>query len=241
MQLLKILFFITFGVIAAWSFAGAENMVNQPAYFDTLTGHKYIKNIGASYSEFSKNGKLFRSEVPSNLPLLTTRNSVLEIKPNSCFLYAKSSQHNSEIKILPASAPHPQGWRCEMLLTPQIDEAKKIKLGYGYTTSTGTIKYDGKEIIAFGSSYYDFRTGHKYYKNSDNTYSEYSKKGKMLRATVPNNLPLLISGKSIVDLNDQSYILYEKKLNGQIIQKTLNAKAEHPNGWYPKQVFLSAR
>ncbi len=241
MQLFKILFFITFAITVAWGLAGAQSVVNQNAYFDTLTGHKYIKNIDASYSEFSKNGKLFKSEVPNNLPLLNTRKSVIEIKPNSWFLYAKPLQHGSEKKLLPASALHPQGWRCEMLLTPQIDEINKTRLGLGYTISTETIKYNGKELIAFGSSYYDFRTGHKYFKNSDNTYSEYSKLGKMLRTNVPNNLPLLTSGKSIVDLNGQSYILYEKKSNGAILQKILTAMADHPQGWYPKQVFLSAQ
>jgi len=51
-----------------------------------------------------------------------------------------------------------------MFLTPQIGEINKIKWRLGYTTSNETIKYSGEDLIAFGSLYYDFRTGHKYFK-----------------------------------------------------------------------------
>ncbi len=239
--IIKLVLFIIFFLFATLNISTAANTGNPNIYFDTKTGHKYIENIDHSFTEYSQKGKLLRNNVPGNLPLLIKNKNVKKVKPNSWFLYEINFSQSLERKILPAANHHPLDWRCKRLLTPQLKEKKLAKLGLGYTTAPETIKYDGQELFAFGIAYYDSRTGHKYLKNSNNTYSEFAKKGKLIRADVRNNLPLLTSGKSILDLNNHDYILYEKKVEGQLIQQVLNAMADHPKDWYPKQIFTSFR
>ena len=57
--------------------------------------------------------------------------------------------------------------------------------------------------------YFDSRTGHKYVKSDDNSYDEFSKKGKFLK-TVPADLPLLVSGKKVYPITEDFFILYKK-------------------------------
>ncbi len=239
--IIKLALFITFLFFATGSISVASNSGNPNVYFDTKTGHKYIENIDHSFTEYSQKGKLLKNNVSPDLPLLVKSKNIKEVKSDSWFLYETSINQSLKRKILPAANNHPMDWRCKGLLAPQLKEKKLTKLGLGYTTTPETIKYNGQELFAFGMAYYDSRTGHKYLKNSNNTYSEFAKKGKLLRTDVRNNLPLLTSGKTIFDLNTNDFILYEKKVDGQLIQQILNAMADHPKNWYPKQIFISVR
>ncbi len=67
-----------------------------------------------------------------------------------------------------------------------------------------------KECRATSDAYFDTMTGHRYVKNADGTYSEYSKKGRVFRTRVPNTLPLLVSGKYTCKISEGSFLVYEK-------------------------------
>ncbi len=84
--------------------------------------------------------------------------------------------------------------------------------------------------------YFDTATGHKYIKNQDATYAEYSKKGKLLRASLPNTMPLLVSGKYVLEVTGEHYLVYEKTQNNDVAQKILPAANGHPQGWQCKQM-----
>jgi hypothetical protein len=94
---------------------------------------------------------------------------------------------------------------------------------------------------ATADAYFDIATGHKYIKNKDTTYSEYSKRGKLLRSNVPNSLPLLISGKSIIEVTPKHYLVYEKHQNNDVAQKVLPASSKHPSGWECKQMVSTVQ
>ena len=87
-----------------------------------------------------------------------------------------------------------------------------------------------------GETYFDLATGHRYIKNSDSTYTEFSKRGKILRSDVPNSLPLLVSGRHMVELTSDHYLIYERKGAEGLTQRLLPADAPHPNGWTCKRM-----
>ncbi len=90
---------------------------------------------------------------------------------------------------------------------------------------------DSNTKKATADAYYDIATGHKYIKNQDETYSEYSKRGKLLRADVPNTKTLLVSGKYVREVTKDHYLVYEKTQNNETAQKILPASNNHPKGW----------
>jgi len=89
---------------------------------------------------------------------------------------------------------------------------------------------------AQANAYFDIATGHKYIKNPDTTYSEYSKRGKLLRAAIPNTTPLLVSGKYVHEVTREHYLVYEKNQYNDVSQKVLPASSRHPDGWQCKQL-----
>ena len=89
---------------------------------------------------------------------------------------------------------------------------------------------------ATADAYFDIATGHKYIRNQNITYTEYSKQGKILRTGVPNTLPLLVSGKYIREIKTDHYLLYTKRLSNDKVQKILPALTGHPNGWKCEQI-----
>jgi hypothetical protein len=92
-----------------------------------------------------------------------------------------------------------------------------------------------------GEAYFDVATGHRYIKNSDTTYAEFSKKGKLLRTNVPNTQPHLVNSKYITELTHESYLVYEKNSAEGITQQILPATTRHPEGWRCKEILpLSA-
>lgn len=91
--------------------------------------------------------------------------------------------------------------------------------------------FSQNHTTATGKAYFDMATGHKYIQNSDNTYTEYSKKGKLLRNDVPNTQPLLTRGKYITELKADHYLVYEKNQNNIVAQQVLPATSKHPEGY----------
>lgn len=87
-----------------------------------------------------------------------------------------------------------------------------------------------------GKAYYDTATGHKYIQNDDLTYTEFSKRGKILRENVPNTTPLLVSGKYIIEVKPDHYLVYERRDNTRVIQQVRPASERHPEGWHCKQL-----
>lgn len=221
-----------FVTVAAWSGAGSDSVATHDAYFDVATGYKYIKNSDHTYAEYSKKGKLLRQNVPNDLPLLVSGKYIREMILGTFFIYEKRGENAVEQQILSASDQHPKGWRCEGMLVSSKHMATLRDAGLGYTQGPTSILYDGKKLMAVGDAYYDTATHHKYVRNPDDTYTEYSKKGKLLRSNVPNHLPLLTSGRYIYDLKPGDFMVYEKREKGKRRQQILPATQVHPAGWY---------
>jgi hypothetical protein len=107
--------------------------------------------------------------------------------------------------------------------------------------NVSAIGFESKKQLVVGDTYFDTATGHRYVKNSETTYAEYSKKGKCLRTDVPNTQPHLAKSRYIIEMDNESYLVYEKYLSGGIVQQILPASSKHPEGWRCKQVMsLSA-
>ena len=95
---------------------------------------------------------------------------------------------------------------------------------------------DSGQPIVSGAVYFDTATGHKYIKNSNATYSEYSQKGKLLRSNVANTQPNLSTGQNIIEIDDAHFMVYEKKQNDMVVQQVLPVSNSHPQGWRSKLV-----
>ncbi|NOX33442.1 MAG: hypothetical protein GXP56_06855 [Deltaproteobacteria bacterium] len=225
--------------ITAWGNEGIRSIATKAAYFDIATGHKYIKNSDNTYAEYSRKGKLLRRGVPNNLPLLISGRYIREMVSGSYLVYEKMEQNKIERQILPMSSKHPKSWRCKEILMSFKNFKHQKNIESGYSKSSNTILYDGQQAIATGSAYYDIFTNHKYIKNSDTTYAEYSKKGKLLKKNVPNNLPLLTSGRYVFGFNRGDYIVYGKNQGGETLRQVLPATNNHPPGWYSKDILYS--
>lgn len=93
---------------------------------------------------------------------------------------------------------------------------------------------------ATGLIYYDVATGHKYIKNADQSYREYSRRGILLRESVPNSLPLLTSNKYIREVGEDNYFLYQK--NGYLSDEiTVLPIGKHPPaGWTCLKLLVSS-
>ncbi len=105
-------------------------------------------------------------------------------------------------------------------------------------TLTGTCL--AGDLPATAGTYYDTATGHKYIQNEDQTYSEYSKRGELLRSDVPNTQPLLTTGKHVLEVTPEHFLVYEKKIAQTLVQKVAVASASHPEGWQCKGLVVSA-
>lgn len=91
---------------------------------------------------------------------------------------------------------------------------------------------DIKSEITVLDRYYDVATGHQYIRNQDETFSEYSRKGRLLKSSVPNTLPLLVRGKHIRPIDENSYIMYRCYKSNDFSTMVLPASQTHPmNGW----------
>lgn len=224
-------------VIVTFSFAmdAKRPFATAESYFDVATGHRYIKNADATYSEFTKRGKLFRASVSPYLPLLTTNKYIREISQNCFMIYEKSGHQVLKVQILPASSGHPKGW----LAKNAIECVKKdpVMMDPGYT-SAATSNCAPKKM-ATGQSYLDVATGHKYIRNDDATYSEYTKRGELFRTSVSPHLPLLTTNKHIRQLDQHCYLLYEKKSDDTTQALVLPSDHKHPAGWFVEKILIS--
>jgi hypothetical protein len=107
--------------------------------------------------------------------------------------------------------------------------------------NTAAIGAEGTKDMAMGEAYFDVATGHRYIKNSNTTYAEYSKRGKLLRTDVPSTQPHLAKSNYITELTHESYLVYERYLSEGIVQQVLLASDKHPEGWRCKEILpLSA-
>lgn len=115
---LAIIIFLILGFVS-YAFAGdsAQGNVTGNFYYDIATGHKYIKNPGTdTYREYSKRGRLLRSNVPNSLPLLVANKYIREMKQDHYFLYQKENYQKKELMVLSPDQNHPNGWVCKKLL-----------------------------------------------------------------------------------------------------------------------------
>jgi len=103
------------------------------------------------------------------------------------------------------------------------------------------IGFESTKNIATGEAYFDMATGHQYIKNSDNSYSEYSQRGKLLRTDVPNTQPHLSKSKYITEMDLDSYLVYEKNIAEETVQRILPAADKHPEGWKCKQIVSAVK
>lgn len=96
---------------------------------------------------------------------------------------------------------------------------------------------DNSKPVASCDSYFDTATGHRYVKNSETTYAEYSQRGKLLRTDVPNTQPHLCTSGRIVEIDPDCYVIYKKRQNGEILEQVLPVSSKHPEGWRCKKVL----
>jgi hypothetical protein len=98
------------------------------------------------------------------------------------------------------------------------------------------------EKQATADGYVDLVTMHRYIKNSDSSYDEYTRKGKFLK-TVPADLPLLLERSHVVPVQNNCYFLYVKKrLSDKDQFMVLKPASEtHPEGWVLEKALVDVR
>ena len=93
-----------------------EAVATATAYFDTATGHCYVKEQNGQYAEFNRKGKFFRY-VSAKQTHLATNADVHPIPKGAYKLYTKHIDClKKAYKVLPCHQRHPEGWRVEKLL-----------------------------------------------------------------------------------------------------------------------------
>ncbi len=105
--------------------------------------------------------------------------------------------------------------------------------------AVNTFASDSKKPHATGESYFDVATGHRYIKNADATYREYSKRGKLFRASVSPYLPLLTTNRNIREIGQTCYLLYKRNKNHKTEILVLSPDQEHPVGWSIETILVS--
>ncbi|THB78226.1 MAG: hypothetical protein D3926_13730 [Desulfobacteraceae bacterium] len=231
---------LLFGTAATVFGAGGQGrMAVRNAYFDKATGHKYFRNTDNTYSEYSKKGVFLKSGIPSTSALLVSGKHITPMGNDTYLVYHRYMNNTNDLQILPSNAPHPEGWRSESILYSG-KALNQQETGLAYTKSSGSYRLVAKRIIAVGPAYFDTATGHKYLRNQDNTYTEFSRRGKVLKTSVPNTLPLLVSGRNIIELNKDSYLVYEKGFSSKTEQQVLPSWEKHPDNWQCKDVLFTA-
>ena len=88
-----------------------------------------------------------------------------------------------------------------------------------------------KENGSMAEVYIDLATMHRYVKNSDGTYSQFTRRGEFFK-NVPADLPLLSSRNHVVAVQGHCYFLYVKReLSGEKRTLLTPMPAPHPEGW----------
>ncbi len=229
-------------VLTGNSFASDTNKTaTAQSYFDVATGHRYIKNPDSTYKEFTKKGELFRASLSPDLPLLTSNKYIQEIGQDCFMIYQKSDQRILKMKILPASNQHPKGWLAKTAiecLKNGPDEKESAVVSIGNSKAQAPFDENGEQV-ATGESYLDVATGHRYIKNSDATYREYTKKGELFRASVSPKLALLTTSKNILEIGQHCYLLYQRNKNFKNETLVLPSNHKHPYGWSIENILIS--
>ncbi len=96
-------------------YSKAENCVAGKSYFDTLTGHRYIKRDDKTYAEYTKKG-VFLKTIASDQPLLNRSRNIHLISQDSYILYKKYCDGKTDYLSLPGSEAHPKGWKADKIL-----------------------------------------------------------------------------------------------------------------------------
>ncbi len=238
----SVTFFLTLALAAnTFAFDHKKPVATGESYFDVATGHRYIKNSDATYKEYTKEGDLFRVSVSPDLRLLTTNKYIREIGRNCFMIYEKLDQRILKRQILPASSKHPKGWKAKTAmacLDRGPNEKEPVRIGLGYSNSQPSTD-DIKRLAATAESYIDVFTGHRYTKNSDATYREYTKRGDLFRASVSPELPLLTTNRHIREIRQHCYLLYKKNINQKTEIMVLPSDQEHPKGWSVENMLIS--
>ncbi|MFH2091982.1 MAG: hypothetical protein ABIJ31_06430 [Pseudomonadota bacterium] len=95
--------------------------------------------------------------------------------------------------------------------------------------------------MATGNSYFDMATGHKYVKNSDNSYTEYTRKGELFKTNVPNTQPHLSSSHYIVEIVKDSYLVYTQYKGNKLVSQALSSSVQHLGKWQCTGMLLPVK
>ena len=101
--------------------------------------------------------------------------------------------------------------------------------------------YDNQKTVVTGDAYFDMATGHKYIKNSDNTYTEYTRKGEEFNTSVTATQPHLSASKYIASISEESYMVYKKYSNYKPVFEIFKTTNPHPADTQAIQMLFSAR
>ena len=85
------------------------------SYYDSLTGHKYLKKDENTFQEFSRKGEYLKL-VPSDQPHLAQSRYVHPIVEDGFILYSKNTNGKTSFLVKPKNAPHPKGWYLKNVL-----------------------------------------------------------------------------------------------------------------------------
>ncbi len=110
-------------------FEGTKEVAKGEAYFDMATGHRYVKYSETTYAEYSKDGKLLRTDVPNTQPHLNKSKYITEMHNRSYLVYEKNLPEGIAQQILPASYDHPEGWKCKQIMSGVKKPYKSEKTG----------------------------------------------------------------------------------------------------------------
>ena len=96
--------------------------------------------------------------------------------------------------------------------------------------------------IASSDMYVDLATMHRYVKNQNGTYSEYTRKGKFVK-TVPADLPLLSSRDHVVPVTDDCYLLYvnRQRADSDDTMVLRPVSSPHPSGWLLEKALVDLK
>ena len=109
-----------------------------------------------------------------------------------------------------------------------------------YKKSIKHLSYSRPDTHVNGKGYFDAATGHKYIKNDDGSYAEYTRKGQYLK-TVPSDLPLLTTSRNIHPITEDSYILYETTLDGKKAYLSMPGFDAHPEDYKTCKILVSLK
>lgn len=90
-----------------------------------------------------------------------------------------------------------------------------------------------------GDAYFDNATGHKYVKNQESTYTEFTRKGHLFKENVPATQPHLNSKRYMIKLQPNLYVVYKGYKTNREVFQVLPASVQHPEGWQSVRTLSS--